>query len=113
MQGGDSQDQNLLQFFLNVVEFGMNVQESTEAPNINTFQLYLSLGDENRKPQPGAILLHSSTPEFIRKELFGMGYKLSFDERTSGPINAIYFDWKHGSFWGGSSNHGEDYGIGW
>ncbi|WP_276372038.1 gamma-glutamyltransferase [Chryseolinea sp. H1M3-3] len=113
VQGGDSQDQNLLQFFLNVVEFGMNVQEAAEAPNINSYQLYLSLGDENRKPQPGAILLHSSTPGFIRKELFNMGYKLSFDERTSGPINAIYFDWKHGSFWGGSSNHGEDYGIGW
>jgi gamma-glutamyltranspeptidase / glutathione hydrolase len=113
VQGGDSQDQNLLQFFLNIVEFGMNVQEAAEAPNINTFQLYLSLGDENRKPQPGAILLHSSTPEFIRKQLHGMGYKLSFDERTSGPINGIYFDWKHGSLWGGSSNHGEDYGIGW
>src|SRR2546422_9854413 len=26
---------------------------------------------------------------------------------SSGPINAIFFDWKHGSFWGGSSNHGE------
>ncbi len=113
VQGGDSQDQNLLQFFLNVVEFGMNVQEAAEAPNINTFQLYLSLGGENRKPQPGAILLHSSTPEFIRKQLHGMGYKLSFDERTSGPINAIFFDRKHGTFWGGSSNHGEDYGIGW
>lgn len=113
VQGGDSQDQNLLQFFLNVVEFGMNVQEAAEAPNINSFQLYLSLGDENRKPQQGAILLHSGTPEFTRKELFNLGYKLSFDERTSGPINAIYFDWKHNSFWGGSSNHGEDYGIGW
>jgi gamma-glutamyltranspeptidase/glutathione hydrolase len=113
VQGGDSQDQNLLQFFLNVVEFGMNVQEAAEAPNINTFQLYLSLGGEKRKPQPGAILLHSSTPEFIRKQLHGMGYKLSFDERTSGPINGIFFDSKHGTFWGGSSNHGEDYGIGW
>ena len=113
VQGGDSQDQNLLQFFLNVVEFGMTVQEAAEAPNINTFQLYLSLGGEDRKPQPGAILLHSSTPEFIRKQLHGMGYKLSFDERTSGPINGIYFDRKHGTFWGGSSNHGEDYGIGW
>ena len=113
VQGGDSQDQNLLQFFLNVVEFGMNVQEAAEAPNINTFQLYLSLGGENRKPQQGAILLHSSTPEFIRNQLHGMGYKMSFDERTSGPINGIYFDWKHGTFWGGSSNHGEDYGIGW
>ena len=26
VQGGDSQDQNLLQFFLNIVEFGMTVE---------------------------------------------------------------------------------------
>ena len=30
-----------------------------------------------------------------------------------GPINAILFDRKHGTMWGGSSNHGEDYGIAW
>jgi gamma-glutamyltranspeptidase/glutathione hydrolase len=113
VQGRHSQDQNLLQFFLNMVEFGMNVQEAAEAPNINTYQMYLSLGGEDRKPKPGAILLQSGTPEWVRKELFQKGYKLSFDERTSGPINAIYFDWEHKSFWGGSSNHGEDYGIGW
>jgi gamma-glutamyltranspeptidase / glutathione hydrolase len=113
VQGGDTQEQNLLQFFLNVVEFGMNVQEATEAPNINTDQLYLSLGGEDRKPKPGSILLHDSTPPYVRSELQKMGYRMRFDDRTSGPINAIFFDWKHGSFWGGSSNHGEDYGIGW
>ncbi len=113
VQGGDTQDQNLLQFFLNMVEFGMNVQEAAEAANFNTYQYWLSLGGENRKPKPGSILLHDSTPTWIRNELTQMGYKLTFDDRTSGPINAIYFDWKHGSFWGGSSNHGEDYGIGW
>jgi gamma-glutamyltranspeptidase/glutathione hydrolase len=42
-----------------------------------------------------------------------MGYDLTFAARTSGPINAIYFDRKHGTMWGGSSNHGEDYGIAW
>lgn len=116
VQGGDTQDQNLLQFFLDIVEFGMTVQEATEAANINSDQLWLSLGGEkiaDRQPRPGNILLHISTPDFIRKELRQMGYTLSFGDRTSGPINAIYFDWKHGSFWGGSSNHGEDYGIGW
>ncbi len=113
VQGGDTQDQNLLQFFLNVVEFGMTVQEATEAPNINTDQLRLSLGGEDRKPKYGNLLLHDSTPPYVRKALQGMGYRLRFDDRTSGPINAIYFDWEHGSFWGGSSNHGEDYGIGW
>ena len=116
VQGGDTQEQNLLQFFLNVVEFGMNVQEASEAANINTNQLWLSLGGnktDDRKPRPGNLLLHSNTSEWIRKELRQLGYTLSFDDRTSGPINAIWFDWKHGSFWGGSSNHGEDYGIGW
>lgn len=116
VQGGDTQDQNLLQFFLNIVEFGMTVQEAAEAPNINTDQLWLSLGGskiDDRKPKPGSILLDVNTPEFTRRELKQMGYKLTLGERTSGPINAIYLDWKHGTIWGGSSNNGEDYGIGW
>ena len=116
VQGGDTQDQNLLQFFLNVVEFGMTVQEATEAPNINSDQLYLSLGGtkmEDRNPRPGYMELNENTPDYVRRDLRKMGYTLRFVERSSGPINAIYFDWKHGTLWGGSSNHGEDYGIGW
>jgi gamma-glutamyltranspeptidase / glutathione hydrolase len=116
VQGGDTQDQNLLQFFLNMVEFGMTVQEATEAANINTNQLWLSLGGEkldDRKPKPGNMMLQSGTPDWVRKELRQLGYTLTFEDRSSGPINAIYIDWKHGSIWGGSSNHGEDYGIGW
>jgi len=116
VQGGDTQDQNLLQFFLNMTEFGMTVQEATEAANFNTNQLWLSLGGEknaDRQPRPGSILLQSATPDWIRKDLKQLGYTLTFEDRSSGPINAIYFDWKHGTLWGGSSNHGEDYGIGW
>ncbi|MES1226605.1 MAG: gamma-glutamyltransferase, partial [Bacteroidota bacterium] len=116
VQGGDTQDQNLLQFFLDIVEFGMTVQEATEAPNINSDQLYLSLGGtkmNDRNPKPGYMVLCESTPDYVRKDLRKMGYTLSFVDRSSGPINAIYFDWKHGTLWGGSSNHGEDYGIGW
>ncbi len=116
VQGGDTQDQNLLQFFLNMVEFNMTVQQATEAANINTNQLWLSLGGtklSDRKPKAGNIIVSSLTPENIRNELSKMGYKVTVGERTSGPINAIYFDWKHGSLWGGSSNNGEDYGIGW
>lgn len=116
VQGGDTQDQNLLQFFLNMIEFGMTVQQATEAANINSNQLWLSLGGmktEDRKPRPGNLLLGNSTPEATRNELKQMGYTLTFGDRTSGPINAIFIDWKHGSFWGGSSNNGEDYGIGW
>jgi gamma-glutamyltranspeptidase/glutathione hydrolase len=111
VQGGDTQDQNLLQFFLNVVEFGMTVQEAAEAPNITSYQMRSSFGDH--ESQPGRLTLRADTPPWIRAQLRDMGYRLDFQERTSGPINAIFFDWKHGTFWGGSSNHGEDYGIAW
>jgi len=111
VQGGDSQDQNLIQFFLNIVEFGMNVQEAAEAANFNSFQMYSSFGKHEKKP--GQIMLHSGTPYWNQKELKNMGYNLKFEDRSSGPINAIYFDTKNRTFWGGSSNHGEDYGIAW
>ena len=110
-QAGDEQDQLLLQFFLNMVEFGMTVQESCEAPSFKTFQMYSSFGEHEKRV--GALTLNSAMPAWVRKDLGRMGYKISYEDRTSGPVNAIWFDWKHGSFWGGSSNHGEDYGIGW
>jgi gamma-glutamyltranspeptidase/glutathione hydrolase len=90
VQGGDSQDQNLLQFFLNVAEFGMTPQEATEAANFESFQMRSSF--DAHESQPGRIVLNESMP---------------------GPINAILLDHAHGSMWGGSSNFGEDYGIAW
>ena len=111
VQGGDSQDQNLLQFFLNIVEFGMTVQQAVEAPNINSLQMRSSFGAHEMRP--GHMTVASSLPEASRQALRQMGYTLDFTERTSGPINAIFFDRKHKTMWGGSSNHGEDYGIGW
>ncbi|MFL5462656.1 MAG: gamma-glutamyltransferase family protein [Gemmatimonadaceae bacterium] len=111
VQGGDSQDQNLLQFFLNVVEFGMTVQQAVEAPNINTYQMRSSFGEHEARP--GLLEAATSLPEPTRAALASMGYKLRFVQRSSGPINAILFDRAHGTMWGGSSNHGEDYGVGW
>jgi gamma-glutamyltranspeptidase / glutathione hydrolase len=110
-QAGDEQDQLLLQFFLNMVEFNMTVQEACEAPSFKTLQMYSSFGAHEKVP--GGLILNSSMPEWTSKDLSRMGYDISYQDRTSGPINAIWFDWEHNTFWGGSSNHGEDYGIGW
>jgi gamma-glutamyltranspeptidase/glutathione hydrolase len=111
VQGGDTQDQNLLQYLLNVVEFGMNVQQAAEAANINSYQMRASFGEH--ESQPGRLLLREDVPPWVREDLRKMGYTLASERLTSGPINAIYFDREHGSFWGGSSNYGEDYGIAW
>jgi len=111
VQGGDTQDQNLLQFFLNVVEFGMTVQEACEAANITSYQMRSSFGEH--KAEPGRMTLADEMPSWVRRELARMGYKLDFVRKNSGPITAIYFDQEHGTLWGGASNHGEDYGIAW
>jgi gamma-glutamyltranspeptidase/glutathione hydrolase len=111
VQGGDTQDQNLLQFFLNVVEFGMNVQQAAEAANFNSYQMHSSFGAHESRP--GAMMINDETSPWVMSELRRMGYILEPAHLTSGPINAIWFDWAHGSFWGGSSIHGEDYGIAW
>jgi gamma-glutamyltranspeptidase / glutathione hydrolase len=63
--------------------------------------------------RPGGLLLASATPDSVRTALRRMGYSLEFEERTSGPINGILFDRAHGTMWGASSNHGEDYGVAW
>jgi len=111
VQGGDSQDQNLLQFLLNIVEFGMTPQEAAEAANFESFQMRSSF--DKHESQPGRLVLNESVPQWVRRELALRGYRLEFQARTSGPINAILLDHAHGTMWGGSSNHGEDYGIAW
>jgi gamma-glutamyltranspeptidase / glutathione hydrolase len=111
VQGGDSQDQNLLQYFLNVVEFGMTPQQAAEAPNINSFQMRSSFGDHSSRP--GQMLVSWALGRDVVERLGRMGYSFVMADRTSGPITAIWFDRAHGTMWGAASNHGEDYGIGW
>jgi len=111
IQGGDTQDQNCLQFFLCMVEFGMNVQEACEAANIVSYQMRSSFGEH--VATPGRLTLNERVPKKVRDLLANMGYSIRVNKYTSGPMNAVFFDWKHGTFWGGSSNHGEDYGIAW
>ncbi len=111
VQGGDTQDQNLLQFFLNVVEFGMTVQEACEAANVTSYQMRDSF--DEHATAPGRLDLHEKVPAWVRDRLAAMGYRIQVKPCTSGPINALFFDRAHGTIWGGSSNFGEDYGIAW
>jgi gamma-glutamyltranspeptidase / glutathione hydrolase len=89
----------------------MNVQQATEAANIVSYQMRSSFGAHDSRP--GKLTVHDTVPPWTRAELTRMGYTLDASPRTSGPINAIYFDREHGTMWGGSSTDGDDYGIAW
>ena len=116
VQGGDAQDQMLLQFLLNMVEFDMSVQQAAEADNFLSYQMHQSFGQH--KKEPGRLGVNESVDKYTRYRLGKMGYWVEVGfwgdfENTSGPINAIYFDPETGIMQGGSSTHGDDYGIAW
>ncbi len=111
VQGGDTQDQDLLQFFLAMVEFGQTVQQAAEHPGFHSYQMRSSFGAHEARP--GRIQLNERIPDWVRDDLRRRGYTLEFARYTSGPITAIWRDRKHGTLWGAASNFGEDYGIAW
>ena len=71
VQGGDAQDQNLLQFFLNMVEFKMDVQQAVEAANVNSYQMQNSFGDHTA--EPGRLIVRNDTPAWVQSELAAHG----------------------------------------
>jgi gamma-glutamyltranspeptidase / glutathione hydrolase len=111
VQGGDTQDQDLLQFFLAMVEFERTPQQAAEHPGFHSYQMRTSFG--GHEARPGRLQLNERVPLWVREELRTKGYALDFATHTSGPITAIMWDKKNRSFWGAASNFGEDYGIAW
>ncbi len=111
VQGGDTQDQDLLQFFLAMVEFNQTPQQAAEHPGFHSYQMRSSFG--RHEARPGRLQLNERMPSWVREELRSKGYSLDFATHTSGPITAIMWDKKNRSFWGAASNFGEDYGIAW
>ena len=113
VQGGDSQDQNLLQFFLNVVEFGMTVQQAVEAPNINSFQMRSLVRRARVAARPDAGRRRRRREVDARRAAADGLHAASSRSARRARSTRSCSTAKHGTMWGGSSNHGEDYGIAW
>ena len=112
VQGGDSQDQNLLQFFLNMVEWGMTVQQAADGRgNVHGFQMRSSFGDHTA--EPGRIQVTPLVSAYSRQELAEMGYQVELLDRTYNPTTAIWIDPDNGVMHGAASDFDEDYGIAW
>lgn len=73
--GGDQQDQWALQFFLNVVEFGMTLQEAVEAPTFWTNHFPGSFYP--RKAEPGSLVVEGRIPPEVREKLVALGHRLT------------------------------------
>ncbi|MGY6630598.1 MAG: gamma-glutamyltransferase family protein [Wenzhouxiangella sp.] len=112
VQGGDSQDQNLLQFFLNMVEWGMTPQQAADGRgNIISYNMQSSFGAH--QAEPNRIEVTPLVSAYSVSELRAMGYHVDVVERTYNPTTAIWIDHEHGAMHGAASDYGDDWGVAW
>ena len=92
--GGDQQDQWTLQFFLNVVNFGMNLQAAIDAPSFHTAHFPSSFYP--RESLPGSLTVEDRIPSEIRTELKRRGHKILVEDGWSnGRVTAVQYDWQN------------------
>lgn len=111
--GGDCQDQWTLQFFLNYVDFGMNLQEALDAPTVHSAHFPSSFYP--RQAYPGRMVVEGRIPQEVIAELERRGHEVVItDGWVNGKVMAIRYDAARGIILGGVSPKGNiGYALGW
>ncbi len=110
--GADQQVLLTMQALLNMVEFGMNVQQAIEAPKWLTRAFPASPFPHTM--YPGDLSVESRVPEAVRKQLLARGHKLHVTGAWSdGSLAAIVVDLKTGVLHAGTDPRTEAYAWAW
>jgi gamma-glutamyltranspeptidase / glutathione hydrolase len=109
--GSDTQPQTQLQFFLNVAEFGMQVQQALEQPAVISNSFRDSYAPHAVK---GELITPAMLDAKVRDALAAKGHKLDVrDSRGVGSVKAILIDPRTGVLMGGVSPTGDSYVMAW
>jgi gamma-glutamyltranspeptidase/glutathione hydrolase len=104
--GGDQQDQWTLQFFLNVVDFGMDLQAAIEAPKFSTPHFPSTFYPHNNRP--GVLRIEVRVPENVRDALAARGHEIEVRPSWSeGHVLAVHLNRKTGVLSGGADPRGQ------
>lgn len=116
--GLDQQDQWALQGFLNVVEFGMSLQEAIEAPKFSSQHFPSSVYPH--AANPGLLRVEGRIPYEVRRVLQAKGHQIATQsDWIEGYIVGVQVDADRGVVYGGADPRGElttllpAYVIGW
>jgi gamma-glutamyltranspeptidase/glutathione hydrolase len=108
--GGDQQDQWTLQFFLNYVDFGMNVQQAIDAASFHSLHFPSSFYPRDAKK--GVLVVEGRISEATRKELTARGHKITVaGDWANGKVMAVHLDTNRGVLSGGVSPRGGSIGY--
>jgi gamma-glutamyltranspeptidase/glutathione hydrolase len=104
--GGDQQDQWTLQFFLNLVDFGMGVQEAIETPRFSSGHFPSSFYPHNARP--GMLRVEERIDQKVREELADRGHQVVVRPPwCEGHVLAIRFDPTQRVLYGGADPRGQ------
>ncbi|MGE5851145.1 MAG: gamma-glutamyltransferase family protein [Candidatus Methylomirabilota bacterium] len=111
--GGDAQDQWTLQFFLNHVEFGMNLQEALDAPTVHS--LHFPSSFYPRAAYPGRVAAEGRISGDVIAALERRGHEVTvIDDWANGKVMGIRYDKARGVISGGVSPRAMiGYALGW
>ncbi len=111
--GADQQDQWSLQFFLNCVDFGMNLQAAVDAPTFHTGHFPSSFHPHGA--EPGTLHLEGRIPETTIAALRDKGHTVRVGgDWSHGRVLGIRFHADSGAIFGAATARMETgYAIGW
>jgi gamma-glutamyltranspeptidase/glutathione hydrolase len=110
--GGDDQVMRTMQTLINLIDFGMNIQQAIEAPRWSTRSFPASPFPHTM--HPGDLSVESRIPEKIQKELIARGHNLRVQPAWSMGMNAgIIVDMKTGVLSAGADPRVEAYAWAW
>ncbi|WKD51529.1 gamma-glutamyltransferase [Microbulbifer spongiae] len=102
VMGGPTQPQMHAQIMINMIDFGLNVQEAGDAPRI--LHSGSSQPTDERMLEGGYLSLEDGFPLETRRKLVQMGHQLRFESGPYGGYQAILRDEEQGVYWGASES---------
>jgi gamma-glutamyltranspeptidase/glutathione hydrolase len=109
--GGDFQPMGHVQVVMNLIDFGMNLQEAGDAPRISHSGSSEPTGDIRK--DRGEIQLESGFDYAVIRELMNMGHKVGWSFGDYGGYQAIMFDAERKVYFGASESRKDGQAAGY
>jgi gamma-glutamyltranspeptidase / glutathione hydrolase len=113
VMGGDYQIIGHCEIIMNVIDFGMNIQEAGDAPRMDHSGSSDPTGAEERDPRGGEITLESGFPFEVIQQLMRMGHKVGYRLGEYGGYQAIMWDDKKKVYYGASESRKDGQAAGY
>ncbi len=111
VMGGGTQPQAHAQIIVNLVDFGMNLQEAGDAPRI--LHTGSSEPTGTTMTRGGTVHLETGIPYEVRRDLTEMGHTLEINVGSFGGYQAIMFDAEQGVYYGASESRKDGQAAGY